>query len=231
MLSNSICPYGIMENRHIPFDAFMTSLESLSVYDTFGALFAGCHGLFNLIPAISQLAAKCLEEGSVPISAESAARYKILHVKITEWQQSSSNSCHQQYNSRRKAIGEVYRQAMWIFLETAMLGSSAPTLGLLSKIQHHIDALGPILTDNGLVASPFRSILLWPIIIGGSVVIKQGERDLLLQGMRNPVVSTRNTILASNVLELLWKDDDPRAFGPYGLYLTMTKHSVNLCTS
>jgi hypothetical protein len=220
-----------MESRHIPFDAFMTSLESLSAFDTFGALFAGCHGLFNLIPDISQLAAKCLEEGSEPISAESSALYKVLHVNITEWQQSSYQSCHQQHNTGRKAIGEVYRQAMWIFLETAMLGSSAPTPDLLSKIQHHIDALGPILTDNRLVTSLFRSILLWPIIIGGSVVTRQGERDLLLQGMRSPVVSTRNTIRASNVLELLWKDDDPRAFGPYGLYLTMTKHSVNLCTS
>lgn len=32
------------------------------MYDTFGVLFAGCHSLFNLIPGISQLAAKCLEE-------------------------------------------------------------------------------------------------------------------------------------------------------------------------
>jgi hypothetical protein len=47
----------------VPYDAFLDNLVStLSPYDTFGIMFAGCHELFELIPATSRFAAQRLKE-------------------------------------------------------------------------------------------------------------------------------------------------------------------------
>ena len=46
-----------------------------------------------------------------------------------------------------------------------------------------------------------------------------------------PLYATCTSVQTAELLELLWKDEDPRSFGPYGLCLVMEKHQINLCLS
>jgi hypothetical protein len=239
VLANSIIPYGIMEGRHVPYDAFLDNLVStLSTYDTFGIMFAGCHELFELIPAISRFAARRLkEEGTQASNAtrlpESDSFYTSTSARIRNWQQGQPQSTNVEEMPKRLAIGETYRQALFIYLETAVLGIAGlpASADVLSRLHEHITHIEEAVQEHSLVTSAFATIMLWPMVIAGSVLMQADERELLTQGLRMPQYATCNSIQTAELLELLWKDGDPRSFGPYGLYLAMEKHQLNLCLS
>jgi len=238
VLANSVMPYGIMDSRHVPYDGVIDNFVStLSTYDTFGIMFAGCHELFELIPAISRFAAQRLkEEEQAPTAASlsnSDAFYTSTHARIRDWQQGPPSATDADCVPKRLAIGETYRHALFIYLETAMLGTARlpASAEVHTRLHEHLAHIKDAVESQDLVTSTFATILLWPMIIAGSVLVPGNERELLAQGLRMAQYANCTSIQTAELLELMWADEDPRSFGPYGLYLAMERHGINLCLS
>ena len=240
VLSNSFIPYGLHDGRHIPFDDVVLNPSLLSCYDSFGMVFSGLHELFGLIASISQFAARRLDEGPTPTS-EATAYYNETRRRLEEWvhppprddllRRAPHDKMVEMWITQRRAIGETYRSALYMFLETAMLGPTTPSAEFQTSIQVYTLQIGVAVLGNELVTSSFAIILLWPLMVAGSVVLGLEERKLLVDGMTDRESASWNAIRGAELLQKVWEDDDPRVFGPYGLYLMMEKHGINLCLS
>lgn len=227
VLVNSITPYRRDEARAIPFDSFFTSLEFLKEYDTFGVFFSCGQGLFEMIPQISILAMNRLaEEESCSASEETKATYLAMVGTLMEWQSPPVASEMAEWEAEHIATGEIYRQALLIFLKASMCGSVIKNPKVIVAIQHHIDAAFPLFPSVSM--SPFGTLLLWPIMIIGSCLICEHQRRFFIQRLHSEKkVDVRQVREAANLLECLWEDEDERSYGPYGLYLVMRKHQIN----
>ena len=123
--------------------------------------------------------------------------------------------------------GEIYRQALLIFLRVAMCGSVVDNPKVIAAIQRHIDVVMPLLLP--VADSPFGTLLLWPVMIIGSCLVAEGQRRFFLNRLYNETkVVVAQVIECGKLLELVWNDDDKRAYGPFGLHLVMKKHKINL---
>jgi len=227
VIVNIITPHSVFPARAVPYLDTLMCLDPLRKYDSFGILFCGYHGLFELIPNISQMA-RVDEENQLRVDT---SRYYSLRTKIQEWQFPGSRYPEHVDMAQRLAAGEVYRQALFIFLETAMLGSSVPTEAFKLGIQSYVGTVISSMTKSGVLECELASIMLWPTVITGSVLVDDSHRRIFSEGLRSSTYGTWSTIRAAELLELLWEDDSGEFFGPYGLYRTMKKRGISLCMS
>lgn len=227
VLVNSITPYGRDEARAIPFDSFFASLDFLKEYDSFGIFFSCGQGLFELIPQISMLAMRRLtEEESGASSEETRGNYARLVETLMEWRSPPVASGMAEWEAEHVATGEIYRQALLVFIKACMCGSVVRNPKVIVAIQHHLDVTEPLFTPVTL--SPFHTLLLWPVMILGSCLICEHQRrDLIYKLHHETRINIRQVREAANLLEHLWEDEDERSYGPYGLYLVMRKHQFN----
>jgi hypothetical protein len=224
---NSITPYGSDAARALPVDSFSTPLEFLKEYETYGVMVSCAQGLFELIPQVSILAMRRLaEEASGTSYAETESICASLIDLISQWESPSVAFEMTKWEKEHVWAGELYRQALFIFLEASMCGCVVKNPKVIVAIQSHIDVAFPLLEI--VAASPFVTILLWPIMIIGSCLIREDQRNeyhrLLCSHKK---VNISQVAQAAQLLKHLWKDDDQRAYGPFGLHLTMTKHNIN----
>lgn len=227
VLVNTITPHSTAGDRAIHPNNFLTSLDSLSGYDTFGTMFAGAHGLFEIIPKISLLFERRLEEQSGSCSLRNESTYTTLHNCITNWKLCEIESMSPEIALQRKSTAEVYRHALLIYLETAMSGSVVDDPGTICKIQDHIDSITSL--SFLVLESQYAAILLWPILMAGSCMVKESQRETVAASLRQSRYQMKHCIAACELLRCLWSDPDKRAYGPYGLYLMMQKHNMNCC--
>ncbi|KAH7169460.1 fungal-specific transcription factor domain-containing protein [Fusarium sp. MPI-SDFR-AT-0072] len=252
VLMNILTPYGVVEQRTIPFDSFILSLSSLDEFETFGIMFGGMHSLFELIPKISVLFAQRLREDgredeglgpgadSCP-SLQSLEMYRILRGLIDNWSlpphlypANDPGTCTTPgagSDGRRKErylSGEIYRHALSIYLAASMAGKGGAGRLVLDEIQGHVEAvldLAPLLEE-----SCFDYTILWPIIICGSCLVEESLKRRVLSGLSSSRYHMGHTKTACQLLDALWADPDPRAYGPYGLHLVMEKHGFSFCS-
>ncbi|KAL1868225.1 hypothetical protein VTK73DRAFT_3787 [Phialemonium thermophilum] len=232
ILINEICPSGVLPDRTaVPHEDMATMFNQLRRFDSFGVVFIGYHDLFQLIPDVAELAADRVRAGETArTSREEETRYVQLAARIRGWQNPGYDA-HSATEQEHKAMGEVYRHALWIFLETAMNGSAPPGPVLRERLGRHLELLATSILGNQLPVSRVAPVLLWPIMIAGSVVSDASGRALLSESMRTVPYVTWSVVRGAELLELLWADEDPRAYGPYGLYMVMKKHNISLCIS
>ncbi|KAJ5605760.1 fungal-specific transcription factor domain-containing protein [Penicillium lagena] len=223
VLSNNITPFGMNQDRALIHDTFLQSLDDLNEFGAFGVMFGGVHGLFELISQISFFAAQhgCLSEYPDP---DSFGIYNSLIKTTVNWNPPATEHAGA-WDSERTATLEVYRYALLIFLESTVSPVSKHNALRISHLQSHIDIamshLPQILTTN------YSCILMWPLIIIGSCLVKEKQRKVLKDKLSHNKYLMRNTVVASWLLELLWADNDEYSIGPYGLGLLMGKHGYN----
>jgi hypothetical protein len=229
VLANNITPSAATGNRLLPVDTLLTSLETLSVYDTFGIMFAGIHGLFEIIPQISQLYQRILEETAETggCSMESNVIYATLHTRIISWK--LADAIGAALACQREIMAECYRHGLLIYIETAMSGPIVDDPSVICKIQDHVDAIFSYSATLRQAESQYRAILLWPLMISGSCTVKEDQRKILATSLRMSRYQMRLCQIACELLELLWRDPDKRAYGPYGLLLIMQKYNISYC--
>ncbi|KAF2020038.1 hypothetical protein BU24DRAFT_419629 [Aaosphaeria arxii CBS 175.79] len=228
---NTITPHGISSGRDLPLDNFIMTPEEMKLFPTFGSIFAGGHGLFQLVPEVSLLASERLAEEASGVPRASALLLRThdeLLDRITCWKMpppSSPKETTEDWEHRRRAA-EALRQGLYIYLSTALCGSLVSDPVVICAIQDHITKLFGFAAQ--LVASQYVATMLWPFVIAGSCMARPVERQALLRHMRSGWFSMRHLGIIGDTLELLWNDPDPRAYGPYGLHLIMEKHGISL---
>lgn len=227
VLVNSITPYGRDEARTLPFDTFLTSLEFLKEYETFGVFFGCGQGLFETIPKISVLATTRLaEEECGECSQQSRTTYETLVDTLEKWHSPPVAFEMAEWEAEHIMTGEIYRQSLLAFLKASMCGSVVNNPKVLVAIQHHIDIAYPLF--DRAAGSPFITIILWPIMILGSCLICEHQRKSLAYRLQFETrIDICQVVEARRLLETLWNEEDERAYGPYGLYFVMQKYHVN----
>lgn len=81
-LISNITPYGIMSSRTVPLDHFVSKLNPLSQYTSYGTFFSCGHDVFEYIPRIAVLARQCLDEIGTSGSCSPSSRQtysRLLH--------------------------------------------------------------------------------------------------------------------------------------------------------
>jgi hypothetical protein len=229
VLCNTITPFGMNCNRTLVHDSFLQSLDDLRDLGAFGVMFGGGHSLFELISLISLFAA---HKESFPLmggdtDSERYVIYEQLKGRIINWNPPAMDSSGTDHDvmSGRKATLELCRQALLIFLETAI----SPLSKYDSARIHHLQPLLHVAMSYlpHVVPSKFSTITMWPLMIIGSCLVEEDQRRAMKNILTHNHYMMRNTAQASNLLELLWVDPDEYAFGPYGLGLLMKNYQLD----
>ncbi|KAI8691267.1 hypothetical protein NCS56_00118700 [Fusarium sp. Ph1] len=231
VVTNCLTPYGLLTERTFPLDPFVTSLDSLSHYQTFGIMFAGLHGLFELIPQASLLFGQRLTEqeaGADEPSPGCVELHDTIQRRLQDWNvsQPTTDSFHDKDSMTN--VSEALRHSIEIYLIAAMQGSSILSSGIISQLQDHVD----IIFGSGrkLHQSQWTATLMWPSLIAGSCTTQEDQQQSLSRTLRNSRYRMKHSIRASNLLQCLWDDPDPLMYGPYGLYLAISKHDITFGT-
>jgi hypothetical protein len=237
ILANQIVFPGLLSDRDLPLedDDVVANLSQLSQYPTFGLLFARCHGLWELIPQVALFGARRLaEERASPDSAalQSRAEHDRLRDRIISWRLPvhDEDSLDKRVAAQRRALGETLRLALQIFLECAMAGGPVPDDARVRILEHVVELGNQVLAD-GLDASPFETVLLWPVVVAGSCVTTEREYKLMMGKPREPDRPSwggdHAAYLLEKVIRLGRKERD--VYGPYGIYLVMERYGINYC--
>ena len=227
VLISTVTPSGNPNGQNLTLDSFLYSVEGLSQYGTYGAFFGSGQGIFDFIPEVSLLSSDCrVEEESGTISVETYIRYKDLESRIRSWtpplEQATTNT---ELAVQMTTASLIYQTAQLIFLHSSFHKSIQDDEKLIAEIDIRIEMAVPLLAS--LSFTPLSAIILWPAMIIGSCVRETTHRDLFsAMTARYKMNAVKR---AGNLLELLWNDPDPRAYGPRGLDYVMRKQGSNIC--
>lgn len=222
---NNITPFGAIESRTLPHDTFLDDIVgTMTQFDTCGAIFGGSHGLFEILPSVAVLAARRLTEKDP--SRASSRMYQALHVRITEWKSPDPVVPDQKWQSQREVALELCREAVLLYLETAMFPRALSDTVTRTRILDHVDII--MLYAEQASGSPYETILLCPLMIAGSCMMRTDQRQRLQAGLRSTRFHMNHCVQAASLLELVWNDPSERVFGPYGLGVVMRRSGINL---
>ncbi|KAJ5698461.1 fungal-specific transcription factor domain-containing protein [Penicillium macrosclerotiorum] len=227
VLCNSVTPFGMNQNRTLVHDSFLQSIDDLKHFGAFGVMFGGGHGLFELLSLVSLFAAQqdSLPPPSELPNSERFSIYKRLKNSVVNWNPPVVESANSDWLSQRRAALEVCRHALLIFLETALSFFTKGDMERIGHIQTLIDVAISYLPQ--IFPSNYSCILMWPLMIIGSCMVNEEQKELLKSILTHNHYMMRNSVQGGRLLELLWEDRDEAAIGPYGLGLIMNKHGFD----
>jgi hypothetical protein len=168
--------------------------------------------------------------GCVDPSMTICNEYDCLHDQLTTWSLPDEDLESFEDLELRHHAAEALRHAIHIFLATALAGAVVSSPGIRATMAHHVHAVFAE-TPHLVRARKYVATILWPILVAGSCLSKPEWQEVMVREMRSSWAQIRQLEVWSKLLELLYKDPDPRAFGPYGLYLTMEKHGMNVANA
>jgi hypothetical protein len=224
LITNSLKPQGIGPGHALQYDSFVMSLSNLGAYSTFGTMFGSCHGLLELIPQVTLLASQRLTEehaGIVSTSQYLHEMHDILKYEIDTWQLPESFPSDDYDYAEANSAADAFRHGLRVYLITAVTGSLVSDPATLETIQVHVDAIMDAACRVGQTGH--ATIMLWPLTIAGSCMTNISQRKDFVQRLKSSHFRMQHVFAVCEVLDMLWKTDDPRAFGPYGLFLMEQK--------
>lgn len=229
-LKLSVTPRGLQEEYPVTLDPFLGSLEFLSQFKSRGFMIGFGHGLFAMIPDVSDLLEKRRKEELSGTTSDGLFQsYMSLLEKLDSLDASSDilkdeDACPRYQQSTAVAI---YRTALILILQSAFHKDMFKNEELLAEINFRIDKILPLCWAVYASKSPLRRMMLWPGSILASCCKKAEHVHAFRLGLNSNPRSPGGVREAAKAVELLWQDDDPRAFGPRGLNMVMKKHGLS----
>lgn len=220
-------------NRRVPADDLLSSLTNLNDGTShYGFLFGAAHELFELIPQIAQSAEENESARVSETGCSTVERY--YEDKIMSWRCSLSSDKNGSEDSEIfrecSLAGQIYQQALLIFLYTMFHGERCPDQSLFDKVDPCIarsldyrEQVGPM--------STLQTKMMWPTLIVGSCMRDKADRDKLLTLQSELYLSMAPLTRSAELLVYVWEDHDcdSRCFGIYGLAHAMEKREFNIC--
>jgi hypothetical protein len=142
---------------------------------------------------------------------------------------SRGEEMHEDFHLRRHAA-EGLRVALHIYLETSHAGTTVANEGTRAKIAQYTRAVFNE-TRHLIAARQYVAAILWPTVITASCLATPAWQEIMLYELCNGCFRMRQLEVWRDLLARLYADPDPRAFGPYGLYLMMEKHGLNVANA
>ncbi|KAK2743504.1 hypothetical protein FQN57_004801 [Myotisia sp. PD_48] len=209
-------------------NSFVSQLDYLRQFKTFGVLFGSTSALYETIPSISFLSLLRQQELREHQDLGSAALYCDLDKLITSWS-NHAISCV----NLESGLGGVFevpaimavRNALLIFLETSFYYGSVSVVDFSKKVEPLVEATLPLL--QLLKGSPLFYTAYWPMVVLGAnarTVAQQTIISSLLQDHTMPMTSRMK-----ETLSWIWDHPDKNVFGLPGLEFVVKEQRTALC--
>lgn len=97
----------------------------------------------------------------------------------------------------------------------------------LRVIQRYVDEY--MVKDDIVSATEWGTIAVWPLTIAGSCIISvEQQKEFCYSLWNTPMWRVNQVLTAEKILKLIWTSKDRCMYGPYGLYLAMEKHGIDM---
>ncbi|KAF5645184.1 transcriptional activator [Fusarium sp. NRRL 25303] len=195
----AITPRSLTSSEFVEIDPSVQSLDVLDGYKSRGYLLGFGKQLFELVP-------------------------KRLH-SVDEAGDDSNGL--RPYKERAGAT-MIYQNALIVYLKSAFQRNMLADPELMFEVEERIDQMMPNFYNLFVSESPYRRMLLWPGVIMGSCARSDKHIAGFQAGFKARASGTPGAVkTGARIVELLWNDPDPQAFGPRGLSYIMTKHDIS----
>ncbi|KAH7178986.1 fungal-specific transcription factor domain-containing protein [Fusarium flagelliforme] len=226
----ALSPRNALHDHKVDIDPSVHSLDILAPYKSRGCLLGFGQRLFEMIPEIHQLVEARREEEKLGIEVSLAMRqeYERLVAKLEAFDPYAENLEGLRPRQERAGATMIYQNALIVYLHSAFHEDMLSHPDLPSELEARIDKMMPTFFSLFVGDSPYRRMLLWPGVIMASCARRSEHVRVLRGGLVGRATRTPGAVkTGARVVELLWQDPDPRAFGPRGLSYVMTKHDIS----
>lgn len=223
----SITPLGALDTQAVIVDPFLNCLQPLSQFETYGFNFGCDQSVFEFIPEVSQLTSRrSLEEQSGNFSLEANVSYALLESRLRSW----TPACLAEdtlLDRQKITAAMIYQNALLIYLHSSFCDPVPSNSQTLHEMEFRAHIAFPLL--QSLASSMLASIMLWPMMMICSCLRQEELRKVVREAVAEVDFNSMAVTQLAEVLELLWEDDNPRAYGPRGLDFIMKKKGWSIC--
>ncbi|KAM0209522.1 hypothetical protein ACHAQD_011108 [Fusarium lateritium] len=226
----AISPRNLTSDQTVEIDPSVHSLNVLDGYKTRGCLLGFGQRLFEMIPEISQLVEARRDEELLDPNMPTAlqARYECMVARLQAFDAYEENLDGLRPRQERAGATIVYQNALIVYLHSAFHVDLLSEPGMAAELEARIDKMMPFFYTLFVGESPYRRMLLWPGVMMASCSRRQEHVQGFRRGLIGKATRTHGAVkTGARLVELLWNDPDPRAFGPRGLSYIMTKHGIS----
>ncbi|CZR37573.1 uncharacterized protein FPRO_02166 [Fusarium proliferatum ET1] len=226
----AITPRSLTSNEFVEIDPSVHSLDVLDGYRSRGYLLGFGKQLFELVPRVSKLVeARRKEEQQNPKRPTALSKeYESLLQKLHSVDEAGDESNGLRPYKERAGATMIYQNALIVYLKSAFQRNMLADPELMFEIEERIDQMMPNFYNLFVSESPYRRMLLWPGVIMGSCARSEKHVAGFRTGFKARASGTPGAVkTGARIVELLWNDPDPRAFGPRGLSFIMAKHGIS----
>jgi hypothetical protein len=226
----AISPRNMNSEHTVEIDPSVHSLNVLDGYKTRGCLLGFGQHLFEMIPEISQLVEARREEELLDPNMPTAlqTQYECIIARLQAFDAYQETLDGLRPRQERAGAAIVYQNALIVYLHSAFHVDLLADPRMAAELETRIDKMMPFFYALFVGESPYRRMLLWPGVIMASCSRRQEHIHGFRRGLVGKATRTPGAVKAgARLVELLWNDPDPRAFGPRGLSYIMTKHDIS----
>lgn len=228
VMANNLTPQGLVPSRTLPNDAALAIVHTIEHYGTCGVMYGGYRELFALIPQVSALFSRRLDEektvGVTP-SPDLTGEADFITRKLSTWNldeillsPATSARARDQI-----LIAEAIRHGIRIYLHAAMVGSTLPEEATAKSMRDSSDAIIGLIKT--LEDQSWACNSLWTILMAGSCLTDVQRQSDLVDLLRNTRYRMDHLARSIEILEELWNNSDPLSFGPYGIFIVVQVHN------
>ncbi|GKU08596.1 c6 zinc finger protein [Fusarium langsethiae] len=226
----ALSPRNMLREEHVEINPSVHSLDILDGYKSRGYLLGFGKSLFAMIPQIHQLVEARQEEEKLGLGDSAALRkqYEYLVAKLDAFDLYREDLDNPRPGQERVSSTMIYQNALIVYLHSAFCPNMLSDVGLAVELDERIDKTMPAFMTLFVGDSPYRRMLLWPGVIMASCAQREEHIRIFRTGLVGRAERTPGAVkTGARIVSLLWKDPDPRAFGPRGLSYVMTKHDIS----
>jgi len=205
------------------YDPILSDFDCIKQCDTFGSYMGCAYQLYELIPTIARLV--LYEKRSIARNhnPKIQALYEDMRRAVAGWTAQEVLVC----SCAEKMAGMIVQNALLMLLHECRVDEGQGPQHVMEDIQPLIEETMSLFET--ISESPISSVLAWPVMITGSMMLEQNQRRRLLS-----LVETHHThtALADQIVRLLhwvWEDEDESTFGITGLGKVAKQHKTYLC--
>lgn len=204
-------------------DLFLSTFGHIRQYQTFGSYLGCAYQLYELIPDVARLVLYEKRSISQNDDPNNRALCDNLRSTVARW------SAEQAYktNHAEQMAGMIVQNALLMLLHECRIDEGQGPGDVMQDIQPLIDDTMSLL--DFISDEPVSTVIVWPMLITGSMMREEGQRQSLLQIF---ITHHTHTALADQIARLLrwvWEDDDESTFGITGLEKVAKQHKTYLC--
>ncbi|KAH7121848.1 fungal-specific transcription factor domain-containing protein [Dactylonectria estremocensis] len=228
-LKLAITPRGLLQDQPIVLDPFLRSLAFLGGYKSRGFLLGFGQRIFEIIPDIAQLVeARRLEEARDGVNSTSLVpSYKRLLARLQVMDPYPDDIEGLRPPQERAAATGIYQNALIMYLHSAFHVDMLVDPELANELEMRINTTIALSLSLYFHSSPFRRALLWPAIQIASCCRRKDHMEGFRLALNKDTRAGGGVKAGARVIQLLWDDPDPRAFGPRGVAFIMKKHGLS----